>query len=313
MDILEKPDESDCCGSGCTPCILDVYEAEINKRNKKQTAKFGSKNVLSTIKYTIFKVAFIERIQDHVLLTFDYVFEGNNPEKSKSCLKFNPGQYFIIRTSNPDDKSSHFTRPYTPIGSPNPIFFNNKISSKELSGNLFFQIIVKIYKDGLMTQYLENLQIGDITMWRGPYGSFEYKMNNAKDILMICQGTAIAPMFAIINEIINNDEDETRIMLYYYCKNIKNVIFRNELYEFKQAWNFSYQVFLSEYSTDDKNALKYKECINNRRLDGKDVQCYLSDKNNVNILIAGSESFMLNFDTIVKRCNVSDDSIFLFK
>ncbi|KAJ8921200.1 hypothetical protein NQ315_013672 [Exocentrus adspersus] len=30
-----KPDESDCCNSGCNPCILDVYEEQLKKYKRE--------------------------------------------------------------------------------------------------------------------------------------------------------------------------------------------------------------------------------------------------------------------------------------
>ncbi len=33
-DPPEEPLPSDCCGSGCTPCVLDIYHEEMGKWNK---------------------------------------------------------------------------------------------------------------------------------------------------------------------------------------------------------------------------------------------------------------------------------------
>ncbi|MCP1673673.1 cytochrome-b5 reductase [Natronocella acetinitrilica] len=34
----EKPDPQDCCGSGCIPCILEVYEDELEAWREKVAA-----------------------------------------------------------------------------------------------------------------------------------------------------------------------------------------------------------------------------------------------------------------------------------
>lgn len=34
----EKPDPSECCGSGCIPCILEVYEDEVERWREEVAA-----------------------------------------------------------------------------------------------------------------------------------------------------------------------------------------------------------------------------------------------------------------------------------
>ena len=34
----EKPDPSECCGSGCVPCILDLYEDELERWREEVAA-----------------------------------------------------------------------------------------------------------------------------------------------------------------------------------------------------------------------------------------------------------------------------------
>ncbi|XP_065210352.1 NADH-cytochrome b5 reductase-like isoform X2 [Planococcus citri] len=36
MELPEKPLDSDCCGSGCTPCVFDVYEELLAKWKEKK-------------------------------------------------------------------------------------------------------------------------------------------------------------------------------------------------------------------------------------------------------------------------------------
>lgn len=317
MEFDEKPDEKDCCGTGCNPCILDVYENTNKLKGLKLDAKNRSnvtfKNVISPTSYAKFKVLYVERVYDFLLLTFSYILENVNSKEEQHDLQYNSGQYFIIKASSSNNDSTYFSRPYTPIKSIKPIFLQTPNTHDNKSFGIYFQIIIKVYENGLMSNYLKNLKIGDETIWRGPYGDFKYEPNTFKYILMICQGTAIAPMFSIIDEILNNEEDDSRVMLYYCCKDLNNIILRNELYKFRLYWNFSYEIYLSSVLYDNeslKKYLKYKECINNKRLSDVDVKNYLLNKDKACVLIAGSERFMFDFDNIVQQCNV--ENIFLF-
>ena len=39
----EKPLDSDCCGSGCTPCVLDIYQEELEQWLKLKTMSGGER------------------------------------------------------------------------------------------------------------------------------------------------------------------------------------------------------------------------------------------------------------------------------
>lgn len=35
----ERPDPSECCGGGCSPCIMDLYEEELAQWRERQSRK----------------------------------------------------------------------------------------------------------------------------------------------------------------------------------------------------------------------------------------------------------------------------------
>lgn len=66
-----------------------------------------------------------------------------------------------------------------------------------------FDIIVKIYDNGLMTQYLKSRSLGEFSKCRGPVGT-PIMCKDSKDgvyqiMVMVCGGTGITPMFQIMN------------------------------------------------------------------------------------------------------------------
>lgn len=118
-------------------------------------------------------------------------------------------------------------RPYTPI------------SSDDDKG--FVDLVVKVYfKDvhpkfpdgGKMSQYLENMKIGDTIAFRGPSGRLQYLGNGAfsikklrkdppktvraKRVNMISGGTGITPMLQLARDIMkHNDVDKTECSLLF--------------------------------------------------------------------------------------------------
>ncbi|GJQ85905.1 hypothetical protein Trydic_g21760 [Trypoxylus dichotomus] len=279
MEPPTPPDEADCCNSGCSPCILDIYEERLKKYNTSKTDRTSLKNCISETSYTVFKL--IEKIK-HTENTYFLIFEyckpfrkAENENGSELCIKYKPGQHFMLRTPL-NGIIDHFTRAYTPI----PFDNLNPLS---------FCILVKIYEGGMMSKYLRNMKIGCDTLWRGPYCDFTINYTY-KYILMMAQGTGIAPLYSILKEMLDNDECNTFIKLFFCCRSSGDILLREELYKCLAYWNFTYEVFLS---TKDDVKVKYNEVVNYGKLNRGDIWLYLDDKkdNGVQVLICGSEMF----------------------
>ncbi|KAF5291741.1 hypothetical protein FQA39_LY14229 [Lamprigera yunnana] len=263
-----RPNESDCCNSGCNPCILDVYEEQMKKYLNKQFYSTAT--------------------EDTYFYTFRYFGDG-------SQVMYEPGQHFLLRGCNNND---YFTRAYTPI----PIGNQDPHS---------FTILVKLYKNGRMSKYFQHLHINDNTFWRGPYG--EYKINfKRKYILLIAQGTGIAPLFVVIQEILSNDKCETFLQLFLCCRSDHNLVLREELYKASAYWNFSYEIFVSVQTRMVKE--KYNEIIHPFRLGVADLKRYFETIHvcDVEVLMGGSEMFYNDICAKLTECGISINDIHQF-
>ncbi|KAM5319636.1 NADH-cytochrome b5 reductase 2 [Glossophaga mutica] len=134
------------------------------------------------------------------------------------------------------------TRAYTPV------------SSDDDQG--FVDLIIKIYfknvhpnhpDGGKMTQYLDNMKIGDTILFRGPTGRLfyhglgkfsvkEHKTSKPEEKLasqlgMIAGGTGITPMLQLIRHITTNPQDRTRISLIFANQTEEDILMRKELEE----------------------------------------------------------------------------------
>ncbi|KFW90323.1 NADH-cytochrome b5 reductase-like, partial [Phalacrocorax carbo] len=111
----QEPSPSQCCGSGCKPCIYDVYEKELaqwERAKAKQdksllVKKKGQSNnsELNPDTFTAFNISSVEQLTED---TYQYKFElpGN------SSLRLSLGQHIVLRGMV---NGLEVQRAYTPI------------------------------------------------------------------------------------------------------------------------------------------------------------------------------------------------------
>lgn len=115
------------------------------------------------------------------------------------------------------------------------------------------KFVIKAYRPcerfpegGKMSQYLDEIKIGDMVDMRGPVGEFEYSKNGnftiegepcfASKFNMIAGGTGITPCMQIAAEILRHPEDPTVISLIFACREEGDLLMRSTLDEW--AANF---------------------------------------------------------------------------
>ena len=63
----------------------------------------------------------------------------------------------------------------------------------------YFDLMIKVYPQGKMSQHIDHLKIGDTIEVKGPKGKFHYQPNMKAQLGMLAGGTGITPMLQIIN------------------------------------------------------------------------------------------------------------------
>ncbi|KAE8295832.1 NADH-cytochrome b5 reductase 2 [Larimichthys crocea] len=131
------------------------------------------------------------------------------------------------------------------------------VSSDEDQG--YVDLVVKVYyknihpsfpDGGKMSQYLDNMAIGDSIDFRGPNGLLVYKGNGQfsirpdkksepkvrrfKHVGMIAGGTGITPMLQLIRSITADPTDNTKCSLIFANQTEKDILLREELEEVKR-------------------------------------------------------------------------------
>lgn len=293
MEPPSKPNESDCCNSGCNPCILDAYEALLRKYEKINANSCQLKNCISETAYTIFKLVDIKPITpDTSLYSFEYF--NSSDDRRVVALKYRPGQHFLLRGYGDGEQ---FTRAYTPVF--------------KFDGNLLrFSVVIKLYENGLMSKFIKTLRLGSETSWRGPYGDYLITYTY-KHVLAIAQGTGIAPIFSVLYEMLNNEECETIFKLLFCCHKGTDILLRDELRKLGLFWNFTYEIFVRDL---DGVEVGYKELIVESRLEKWNLESYLGNKveGEVQVLLCGSQDFGEAMNGIVRGCGIDVSNIFVF-
>nr|Q0P487.2 RecName: Full=NADH-cytochrome b5 reductase 2; Short=b5R.2 [Danio rerio] len=128
------------------------------------------------------------------------------------------------------------------------------VSSDQDQG--YVDLVVKVYyknthpsypDGGKMSQYLDNMKIGDTIDFRGPNGLLVYngkgkfairpdkkseaEVRKFKHVAMIAGGTGITPMLQLIRSITADSFDETVCSLIFANQTEKDILLRNELDE----------------------------------------------------------------------------------
>ncbi|KAI3781901.1 hypothetical protein L2E82_11929 [Cichorium intybus] len=100
-----------------------------------------------------------------------------------------------------EGKTKYVIRPYTPISDPD---------SKG-----YFDLMIKVYPEGKLSQHFAKLNPGDTIEVKGPVEKVRYTPNMKTHIGMIAGGSGITPMLQVIEAILKNPDDNTKVSLVY--------------------------------------------------------------------------------------------------
>jgi len=141
------------------------------------------------------------------------------------------GKHMYIRGK--DEAGNDFSRAYTPV------------SSDDQLGHVDF--LIKLYPNGMMSNYLRHLNIGDFIEARGPlgkltyhnYGQFEIHNNifsklakphmKRTNIGLIAGGSGITPMLQIIRSVAKKNEKDTNVHFLYANVTLEDILCKQEL------------------------------------------------------------------------------------
>ncbi|KAI8137122.1 hypothetical protein BJV82DRAFT_525823 [Fennellomyces sp. T-0311] len=113
------------------------------------------------------------------------------------------------------DDNIQVMRPFTPINDP---FKDGHVD-----------LIVKRYHYGSISKMLARTELHEKVFVRGPMEEYPYQPNSKDEIGMIAGGTGITPMYQLIQRVLNNPDDKTRLWLIYCNKTQQDILLKKEL------------------------------------------------------------------------------------
>eukprot|EP00455_Lapot_gusevi_P043951 TRINITY_DN542_c0_g1_i1.p1 TRINITY_DN542_c0_g1~~TRINITY_DN542_c0_g1_i1.p1 ORF type:complete len:281 (+),score=88.87 TRINITY_DN542_c0_g1_i1:58-900(+) len=136
------------------------------------------------------------------------------------------GQHIYCRT---EIDGLQISRQYTPV------------SSDDDLGH--FDLVVKIYPAGKLSQHLNKLKVGDYLDCRGPAGTLTYKGNGQfevrkggqthvqpiKNVGLIGGGTGITPLYQVVKAVCKNPTDTTNVSLIFGNITEEDILLRDKL------------------------------------------------------------------------------------
>jgi len=122
--------------------------------------------------------------------------------------------YILTKVPGAGADGKDVVRPYTPITAK---------SHDEI------RLLIKEYPKGNMSRHIASLKPGESLEIKGPMEKFPYKANSKKEIGMLAGGTGITPMHQILDEILNNPEDKTKVTLVFSNHTEKDILLKERL------------------------------------------------------------------------------------
>lgn len=193
----------------------------------------GPKVALKPDKWIGFKLQDTARVSHNTQL-FRFSFDPD------TILGLDVASCLITRAplgQDAEGKTKYITRPYTPISDPD---------SKG-----YFDLLIKVYPEGKMSQHFASLKPGDVVEVKGPIEKIKYTPNMKKRIGMIAGGSGITPMLQVVEAILKNPDDKTQVSLIYANVSPDDILLKRKL-DILSASHPNFRVFYTvDYPTKD--------------------------------------------------------------
>ncbi|KAI9184684.1 hypothetical protein H9P43_003739 [Blastocladiella emersonii ATCC 22665] len=164
---------------------------------------------LDPSEFRAFKLAAIEPISHNTA-----VFRFALPHAEQTIGL--PTTSFVLTKFTPEGADAPVVRPYTPT------------STDDTKGH--FDLLVKRYDGGAMSSHIHSLKVGDSLDVKGPIVKYQFTTaNQHKEVGMIAGGTGITPMLQIINKLIRDKEDKTKLTLLFANVSEADILLKKEL------------------------------------------------------------------------------------
>lgn len=108
-----------------------------------------------------------------------------------------------------------------------PMRFYTPITPNGTKG--YFDIIVRKYPGGRMTEHLFSMEVGDTLQWRMMQTKLKYLPNKWENIGLIGGGTGITSLLQVIRAVLENPKDATKLSLLFANRTDRKILLKGLL------------------------------------------------------------------------------------
>lgn len=112
----------------------------------------------------------------------------------------------------------------------------------------YFDLVVKDCEDPV-SHRIHELKVGDTMEFKGAFPVLPYRVGQFTNLGLIAGGTGIIPMYTLIEEILSNPMETTRISLLYAAKTKEDLLFKKQLDTLAKKHPGNFRV---EYCVEEK-------------------------------------------------------------
>lgn len=198
-------------------CVAALYPAlYYGGRSQPPELKAAKNNVLNMKNWVNFTLEESQKVAHHTRI-FRFKLDP------KESLGIPPVSHLIVRAAviNSRRREEKISRSYVPIS--------------DLRATGYFDLMIKILPEGLMSQRIARLNPGDGLEMRGPVRELQYKSNMKKHLGMIAGDIGITHMLQLINAIMSNPRDNTQVSLIYENESPEDILLKERLDKLAQS------------------------------------------------------------------------------
>ncbi|KAL2267403.1 hypothetical protein VTJ83DRAFT_4680 [Remersonia thermophila] len=127
----------------------------------------------------------------------------------------------LLSVSLPKGRWIPVLRPYTPVN--------------DLNEPGYIELMVKLYPHGKQSTHLHSLKPGD-TVTFAPIPGYHWTPNQHSHVALIAGGAGITPMYQLVQGILRNEEDKTRITLVWGVNTDDDIFLQDEFSELERRY-----------------------------------------------------------------------------
>ncbi|KAK2608092.1 hypothetical protein N8I77_006726 [Diaporthe amygdali] len=177
----------------------------------------------------------------------------------------------LLTVAVPKGRILPVLRPYTPI------------TTSDMPGHM--DLLVKRYPQGAQSTHLHSLAPGDSVMFAVCIPGYKWAPNKHDSVTLIAGGAGITPIYQLVQGILNNPEDKTKITLVFGVNSEQDVLLNEEFKKYEASHPEQFKAVYAVSGLKDESDSRFRKGYVTEAL-LKDVAAPASDAN-TKVMVCG--------------------------